>query len=42
VTGGDLCQRAGGLGAYAVSVDGSDVEAVGAKAKKAVERARKG
>ena len=42
VTGGDLCQRAEGLGAYAVSVDGSDVEAVGAKAKKAIERARKG
>ena len=42
VTGGDLYVRAEGLGAYAVSVDGSDVHAVWKEAKKAVDRARRG
>lgn len=42
VTGGDLSLRAEGLGAHAVSVDGSDVHAVWKEAKKAVERARRG
>lgn len=41
-TGGDLCTRARGLGAEAVSVDGADVRAVWHEAGKAVERARKG
>ena len=42
VTGGDLCTRAQGLGAHAVSVDGSDVGAVWHEAKEAVDRARNG
>jgi len=42
VTGGNLCTRAEGLGAQAVSVDGADVGAVWRAAEKAVERARKG
>jgi TPP-dependent pyruvate/acetoin dehydrogenase alpha subunit len=42
VTGGDLCARARGLGAHAVSVDGSDVNAVWKEAKKGVDRARRG
>ncbi|MFZ1864667.1 MAG: thiamine pyrophosphate-dependent dehydrogenase E1 component subunit alpha [Polyangiales bacterium] len=42
VTGGDLCTRARGLGAHAVSVDGSDVGVVWHEAKEAVDRARKG
>ena len=41
-TGGDLCIRAQGLGAHAVSVDGTDVDAVWHEARKAIERARKG
>jgi pyruvate dehydrogenase E1 component alpha subunit len=42
VTGGDLCVRARGLGAHAVSVDGADVYAVWHEARKAVQRARQG
>lgn len=42
VTGGDLCVRARGLGAHAVSVDGADVDAVWHEARKAVKRARGG
>lgn len=42
VTGGDLCQRAEGLGAHAVAVDGSDVHAVASHAEKAIRRARRG
>ncbi len=42
VTGGDLCQRAEGLGAFAISVDGSDVQAVASHAEKAIRRARRG
>ncbi len=42
VTGGDLCDRARGLGAHAVSVDGTDAATVWSQAKKAIDRARKG
>lgn len=41
-TGGDLLERARGLGAHASSVDGSDVLAVWRQAEAAVTRARRG
>ncbi len=42
VTGGDLLERARGLGANAVTVDGTDVEKVWQEAGEAVIRAREG
>lgn len=42
VTGGDLLERARGLGARAVAVDGVDVEAVWRVAGEAINRARNG
>jgi len=42
VTGGDIAERARGLGVPAVDVDGRDVSAVWEVAAKAIERARSG
>jgi pyruvate dehydrogenase E1 component alpha subunit len=42
VTAGDLCTRARGLGAHAVSIDGTDVDQVWRAARDAFLRAREG
>lgn len=42
MTGGELCERAEGLGVHAISVDGKDVEAVWTAASVALDRARSG
>jgi pyruvate dehydrogenase E1 component alpha subunit len=42
VTGGDLIERASGMGMHAIEVDGESVQSVWEAASRAMERARKG